>query len=102
MFMVQSLWFEARRSNILLALGLCLGSSFGVAATKPNLILITLDSTRADRMGFLGAKARNHAESRSPGRRKPGLRARLRASARDRGLARDHPFRSLSADHRDE
>ena len=26
------------------------------AAEKPNVILITLDSTRADRMGFLGAK----------------------------------------------
>jgi arylsulfatase A-like enzyme/Tfp pilus assembly protein PilF len=26
------------------------------AANKPNLVLITLDSTRADRMGFLGAK----------------------------------------------
>ena len=26
------------------------------AASKPNLILITLDSARADRMGFLGAK----------------------------------------------
>ena len=26
------------------------------AATKPNIILITLDSTRADRMGFLGAR----------------------------------------------
>src|SRR4051794_25839192 len=26
------------------------------AATKPNIILITLESTRADRMGFLGAK----------------------------------------------
>ena len=26
------------------------------AATKPNLVLITLDSVRADRMGFLGAK----------------------------------------------
>src|SRR5450755_4085572 len=25
-------------------------------AAKPNLILITLDSTRADRMGFLGAR----------------------------------------------
>jgi len=25
------------------------------AATKPNILLITLDSTRADRMGFLGA-----------------------------------------------
>jgi choline-sulfatase len=28
------------------------------AAVKPNLVLITLDSTRADRMGFLGAKNR--------------------------------------------
>jgi arylsulfatase A-like enzyme/Flp pilus assembly protein TadD len=27
------------------------------AATKPNIILITLGSTRADRMGFLGSKA---------------------------------------------
>lgn len=27
------------------------------AATKPNIILITLDSTRADRMGFLGARS---------------------------------------------
>src|SRR6202162_5873428 len=26
------------------------------AAPKPNLVLITLDSVRADRMGFLGAK----------------------------------------------
>lgn len=28
------------------------------AATKPNIILITLDSTRADRMDFLGSKTR--------------------------------------------
>jgi len=27
-----------------------------LAASKPNLVLITLDSARADRMGFLGAK----------------------------------------------
>src|SRR5205085_8811368 len=26
------------------------------AATKPNIILITIDSARSDRMGFLGAK----------------------------------------------
>ena len=26
-------------------------------ATKPNIVLITLDSTRADRMGFLGARS---------------------------------------------
>jgi len=29
-----------------------------LAATRPNIILITIDSTRADRMGFLGAAAR--------------------------------------------
>ena len=28
------------------------------AAGKPNIVLITLDSTRADRMGFLGSKAK--------------------------------------------
>ena len=28
------------------------------AAAKPNIVLVTLDSTRADRMGFLGSKAR--------------------------------------------
>jgi choline-sulfatase len=35
-----------------------LNFSFAVAASKPNLVLITLDSIRADRMGFLGAKGR--------------------------------------------
>jgi len=33
---------------------LCL--SFAAAASKPNLVLITFDSARTDRMGFLGAK----------------------------------------------
>jgi arylsulfatase A-like enzyme len=36
---------------------LYLSFSFAAAASKPNLVLITLDSTRTDRMGFLGAKA---------------------------------------------
>src|SRR3979411_2980542 len=31
--------------------------SFAAASSKPNLVLITLCSTRADRMGFLGAKS---------------------------------------------
>jgi arylsulfatase A-like enzyme len=31
---------------------------FAESAAKPNLVLVTLDSTRADRMGFLGAKTR--------------------------------------------
>lgn len=29
---------------------------FSTAATKPNIVLITLESTRSDRMGFLGGK----------------------------------------------
>ncbi|MGA7574910.1 MAG: sulfatase-like hydrolase/transferase [Terriglobales bacterium] len=33
-----------------------LGCYSAAAAAKPNLVLITLDSARADRMGFLGAK----------------------------------------------
>jgi len=49
--MIQSL--RSGCALLLLAL-LAVGSS---AATKPNLVLITLDSTRTDRMGFLGAKA---------------------------------------------
>src|SRR5438270_11289247 len=28
-----------------------------LAAAKPNILLITLDSTRADRMGFLGSRS---------------------------------------------
>src|SRR5215470_200374 len=39
-----------------LALILVIFASAAAAATKPNVILITLDSARADRMGFLGAK----------------------------------------------
>ncbi len=43
--------------NFIVSVSLLLASlSFTVAATKPNLVLITIDSTRADRMGFLGAK----------------------------------------------
>ena len=42
-----------RRALVLLLLGL---SSLAYAAGKPNIIVITLDSARADRMGFLGAK----------------------------------------------
>ena len=34
---------------------LALLPAFGAAANKPNIVLITLGSTRADRMGFLGA-----------------------------------------------
>ena len=33
-------------------------SVFSFAATKPNIVLITLGSTRSDRMGFLGSKQR--------------------------------------------
>ncbi len=43
--------------KVFACLGLLIISiSFAVAASKPNLVLITLDSARADRMGFLGAK----------------------------------------------
>jgi choline-sulfatase len=48
-----------QRMNILkivVAVGILFSSAFAFSATKPNLILITLDSARADRMGSLGAK----------------------------------------------
>jgi arylsulfatase A-like enzyme/Flp pilus assembly protein TadD len=35
---------------------LACGWSSALAATRPNIVLITLDTTRADRMGFLGSK----------------------------------------------
>ena len=48
---------EAALSLIALSLALFAQSfSFAAAATRPNVVLITLDSTRADRMGFLGSK----------------------------------------------
>jgi len=45
--------------KILIGISLALLSvcrSFAAAPSKPNLVLITVDSARADRMGFLGAK----------------------------------------------
>src|ERR1700694_4523935 len=50
---VMSWKFVAGVSLIFLSLSF----AFAAAASKPNLVLITLDSTRADRMGFLGAKS---------------------------------------------
>lgn len=41
--------------RILAALFFCLFAAIADAAPKPNIFLITLDSARADRMGFLGA-----------------------------------------------
>lgn len=35
---------------------LAAGTSFAVPAKPPNIVLITLDTTRADRMGFLGSR----------------------------------------------
>lgn len=43
---------------LLAILPLLVSSVDSRAATKPNIILITLDSTRTDRMGFLGARGR--------------------------------------------
>jgi arylsulfatase A-like enzyme len=41
----------------LICISISVGFAFAAAASKPNLVLITLGSTRADRMGFLGAKS---------------------------------------------
>lgn len=53
---MHSLTIRFMRGCTLAALLLLSSSLFG--AQKPNVILITLDSARADRMGFLGSKAR--------------------------------------------
>jgi choline-sulfatase len=46
-----------RMSAVLLVAVIALSAMPARAATRPNIVLITLDSTRADRMGFLGSKA---------------------------------------------
>jgi choline-sulfatase len=46
-----------RMSAALLVAVIALSTMPTRAATRPNIILITLDSIRADRMGFLGSKA---------------------------------------------
>ncbi len=43
---------------LLIVLLLAIGATSAQAAGKANIVLITLDSTRADRMGFLGSKAK--------------------------------------------
>lgn len=48
--------FVASASLVLLSLSFAAVAP-AAAASKPNLVLVTLDSARADRMGFLGAKA---------------------------------------------
>jgi arylsulfatase A-like enzyme/Flp pilus assembly protein TadD len=45
-----------RRILILILWVLAVLPSFAAAANQPNVILITLDTVRADRMGFLGSK----------------------------------------------
>ena len=44
-----------RRALILFALSVGVFTTFSRAANHPTIVLITLDSVRADRMGFLGA-----------------------------------------------
>src|ERR1700751_1021754 len=53
--MVNSPFLFMRRSFFLIVLVL-LGGLRSLRAEAPNIILITLDTTRADRMGFLGSK----------------------------------------------
>ncbi len=53
--MVDSLFAPMRRL-CLLFLVVVLGASTFARAEAPNIILITVDTTRADRMGFLGCK----------------------------------------------
>jgi choline-sulfatase len=51
LFMLRRVLFA-----VLLALTSLSVSSFTSAASPPNIVLITLDSVRADRMGFLGSR----------------------------------------------
>ena len=49
----------------------------------PNILLITLDTTRADRMGFLGSKRGLTPNLDDLAREAGGLHARLRAGSAD-------------------
>jgi len=53
--MVNSLFVLMRRSRLPFLL-IILGAGLAARAEAPNIILITVDTTRADRMGFLGSK----------------------------------------------
>src|SRR5690242_21919942 len=53
--MVNSLFALMRRPFLFFLLAV-LGASTFARAEAPNIIFVTLDTTRADRMGFLGSK----------------------------------------------
>jgi choline-sulfatase len=48
--------WDLRSIRILVLMIGAILSGISTAATKPNIILVTLESTRADRIGFLGSK----------------------------------------------
>ena len=63
----------------------------------PNILLITLDTTRADRMGFLGSTRGLTPSLDALRERRDCVHARLRAGADHDRLARDDPHRHVSA-----
>ena len=79
-----------------------LGFSVAGAAPKPNLVLITLDSARADRMGFLGAKGGPTPNLDRLASESIDFRTRLRPSAGRGCFERNYSFRSISTEHRHE
>jgi len=55
--MVDSLFVLMRRASLVsFFLCVCLGVAAPAWGEAPNIILVTVDTTRADRMGFLGNK----------------------------------------------
>ena len=64
--MVDSLFtpMAVRRGLVPLLVFALVAVASAAPAPRPNIILITLDTTRADRMGFLGLKGRTDAEPR--------------------------------------
>ena len=68
------------------------------AAAKPNIILITLDSARADRMGFMGSRSGLTPQSGWNCASGIGFCAGLCPSAHHSGLRRDHSYGHLSPD----
>ena len=84
---------------LLIVLLLAIVRDFSVwRPAKPNIVLITLGSTRADRMGFLGSKAKITPNLDGLARQSMVFERALFPGAADRGLARDHTPGHLSPD----
>ena len=82
--------FGARAIRRWLCLVCWCASTAAAGTPAPNILLITLDTTRADRMGFLGSKRGLTPNLDGLASQVGGVYARLCAGSADFSFARDH------------